>query len=383
MIRIEVDRAERRAVDAVDLRTHQLATLQRLGGEIARPLDERQVLERALACMLERERFAAGIAYRIVAGEPEAIATATRATQGEGPPSEEVSSERPDGAPEVAGQDDRVRRSIATGEPELHGGWWVVPVERRAALSLLVDDGGDEIAPEFLRTVAVLIASGLRRAALHARLAEKERQRARLIGALLTAQEEERVRISRDLHDQIGQALTGLLLGLDAAIEQPDRVELARLKDLTSATLGDVRRIALDLRPSVLDALGLDAAVRRFARELHERHGLETQVAIHLPRLSSVEETVLYRVCQEALTNVVRHARASSVSVVATAGERQIQLVVEDDGTGFDPSALAPADEVGIVGMRERLQLLGGSLDIETVLGRGTTVHARLPRRAG
>lgn len=371
MIHIRVDRAARAAVDPAERRTHELATLQRLGTEIARPLDEPQVLELALTCMLETGGFAAGIAYRIVAGAPEAIASATCAP------------ERPEGAPTEAGPIDHVRRSIATGEPELHDGWWAVPLERRAALALRVEEGRDERATEFLRTVAVLIASGLRRAALHARLVEKERQRARLIGALLTAQEEERGRISRDLHDQIGQALTGLLLGLDAAIEQPDPVELARLKDLTSATLGDVRRIALDLRPSVLDALGLEAAVRRFARELHERHGLETQVAVHLPRLSSVEETVLYRVCQEALTNVVRHAGASSVSVVATASDRQIQLVVEDDGRGFDPSALAPADEVGIVGMRERLQLLGGSLGIETVPGRGTTVHARLPRRAG
>ena len=389
MIRIRVDRPAREPVDPADLRTHELATLQALGNEIGRPLDERQVLERALTCLLEREPFEAGVAYRTVAGDPDAIATATRSR--ERPPlldapsarSDAVPDAAPDVGPETAALRGHVRDAIATGEPSLRDGWWAVPLERRAALALRVADGRDEVAAEFLRTVAVLIASGLKRAALHARLAEKERQRARLIGALLTAQEEERGRISRDLHDQIGQSLTGLLLGLDAAIEQPDRVELARLKDLTSATLGDVRRIALDLRPSVLDALGLDAAVRRFARELHERHGLETQVAIHLPRLSSVEETVLYRVCQEALTNVVRHARATSVSVVATAGERQIQLVVEDDGTGFDPSALAPADEVGIVGMRERLQLLGGTLGIETVLGRGTTVHARLPRRAG
>jgi len=381
MIHIQVDRAARGAVDPADLRTHELATLRLLGDEIARPLDERQVLERALTCLLEREPFEEGIAYRIVAGAPDAIATATRTH--EGPPSQEAPRQRPGGVPDDAALNDHVRRAIATGQPELRDGWWALPVDRRAALAFRPADGGDAVAPEFLSTVAVLIASGLGRAALHARLAQKERQRARLIGALLTAQEEERGRISRDLHDQIGQALTGLLLGLDAAIEQPDRVELTRLKELTSATLGDVRRIALDLRPSVLDALGLDAAVRRFARELHERHGLETQVAIHLPRLSSVEETVLYRVCQEALTNVVRHARASNVSVVATASDRQVQLVVEDDGRGFDPSALTPADEVGIVGMRERLQLLGGTLGIETVLGRGTTVHARLPRRAG
>ncbi|MDZ7708441.1 MAG: sensor histidine kinase [Trueperaceae bacterium] len=377
-------------VEPADRRTRELATLHRLGGEIARSPGERQVLERALACLIDMGGFSGGTAFRIVKGAPEPVAT-VRVPGSDDPPDPDVTSEVMGDATGRPGLDDGIRRAIASGDPVAQGARWTVPVERRAALSLIVGEGmgegvgegGRDDATAFLRTVATLVASGLRRAALQARLTEKERQRARLIGALLTAQEEERVRISRDLHDQIGQALTGLLLGLDAATEKPDPVELTRLKELTSATLGDVRRIALDLRPSVLDALGLEAAVRRFARELHERYGLETQVAVHLPRLSSVEETVLYRVCQEALTNVARHAQASSVSVVATAGERQIQLVVEDDGTGFDPSALSPADEVGIVGMRERLQLLGGSLSIETTPGRGTTVHARLPRRAG
>jgi len=375
-------------VEPADRRTHELATLRRLGSEVARSLDERGVLARALSCLIETGGFSGGTAFRIVKGVPVPVGAVSRSQVAmshgsDDPPGLDVAADVPGAVAGGPGLDEEIRRAIASGGPVVQDGRWAVPVERRAALSLVVGEGGRDDATEFLRTAASVVASGLRRAALQARLTEKERQRARLIGALLTAQEEERVRISRDLHDQIGQALTGLLLGLDAATENPDPAELTRLKELTSATLGDVRRIALDLRPSVLDALGLEAAVRRFARELHERYGLETQVAVHLPRLSSVEETVLYRVCQEALTNVARHAHASSASVVATAGERQIQLVVEDDGTGFEPSALSPADEVGIVGMRERLQLLGGSLSIETVRGRGTTVHARVPRRAG
>lgn len=371
----------RAAAEPADRRTHELATLRRLGIAIADGLDERQVLVRALACLIDMGELAGGTAFRIVDGAPEPVATRSR--EDDDPRDRDVALDAASGVARAEELDDAIREALASGEPVVRDGRWTVPVERRAALSLLAGEGVHDASTEFLRTVSVMVAAGLRRAALQARLTEKEHQRARLIGALLTAQEEERVRISRDLHDQIGQALTGLLLGLDAAIEQPDRIELSRLKELTSATLGDVRRIALDLRPSVLDALGLEAAVRRFARDLHERYGLETQVAVHLPRLSSVEETVLYRVCQEALTNVARHAHASSVSVVATAGDRQIQLVVEDDGAGFDPSALSPADEVGIVGMRERLQLLGGSLRIETTLGRGTTVHARVPRRDG
>jgi len=359
------------ADDPVARRTHELATLHRLGADLARTLDVGEVLERALTSLIEMGWYECGEAYELRDGKPETAAV------GSCPYDELGLCPAREALQRLTAQLDDIR------EPRRAGDWWLIPIERRALLALKGRTLADDVSDGFLRSSVELIASALRRAALHARLAEKERQRARLLGALLNAQEEERGRISRDLHDQIGQSLTGILLGLDAAIEAPDRRDLARLKELTSATLGDVRRIALDLRPSVLDELGLEAALRRFARDVHERHGLQAQVAVHLPRLSRQVETVLYRVAQEAITNVVRHAQASQVSVVATAADRQVQLVVEDDGCGFDLSAMAPADQIGIAGMQERLELLGGSLGIETGPGRGTIVHARLPRRAG
>jgi signal transduction histidine kinase len=124
-----------------------------------------------------------------------------------------------------------------------------------------------------------VVAAGLEaHALLRQRLAEKEAQRSRLLRALLTAQEEERSRISRDLHDQIGQALTAMLIGLDRNLERPTPTALGQLRSSPSLTLADVRRIALDLRPSVLDELGLEAAVERYARELHERYGARRRV---------------------------------------------------------------------------------------------------------
>lgn len=359
------------ADDPAGRRTHELATLHRLGTGLARTLDASEVLERALGALIEMGWYACGEAYALDRSRVTPVAVGSC-------PYDEVGT-----CPLRPALLEAIEALDPGGGPSFHQGWWLIPIERRAVLAVKTHEDVDDVSDDFLRSVVAIVASALRRAALHERLSEKERQRARLIGALLTAQEEERGRISRDLHDQIGQALTGLLLGLDAAIERPDPSELARLKELTSSTLADVRRIALDLRPSVLDELGLEAAVRRFARDLNDRYGLSVHVAIHLPRLAGMVETVLYRVTQEALTNVVRHASARTASVVATAGERQIQLVVEDDGTGFDRSALTPADEVGLAGMEERLDLLGGSLHIESSIGSGTTLYARIPRRAG
>jgi PAS domain S-box-containing protein len=204
--------------------------------------------------------------------------------------------------------------------------------------------------------------------------------RQRALEALLSAQEEERARISRDLHDGVGQALTALGLGLNAALQNPSREALGALKQLVSQTLEDVRRISRDLRPALLDELGLEAAARRFARELAESSGLEVDLLVHLPeRLTRQQEIVIYRVLQEALNNVVRHARAAHASVVLTATRARVQLTVEDDGVGFDVRSPSREGCVGLLGMRERLELLGGSLRLESAPGRGTTVSARLP----
>jgi len=284
-----------------------------------------------------------------------------------------------DACPLRNGLDRNARAVLRSGVVTRHGAWRLVPVDEGALLALA---GDGDVSTSFLAAVVELVHAALKRTHLHARLAEKEQQRSRLLQAVLTAQEEERGRISRDLHDQIGQSLTALLLGLDRNLEAPDASDLAKLKEIASITLADVRRIALDLRPSVLDELGLEAALRRFARDTHERYQIDVRVLVTLPeRLGHQEETVLYRVAQEALTNVVRHARAQAASVVVTASRGGVQLVIEDDGIGFDPTRLAAAEQVGLMGMRERLELLGGSLRIESAPGEGCSVYARLPSR--
>jgi PAS domain S-box-containing protein len=203
--------------------------------------------------------------------------------------------------------------------------------------------------------------------------------RQRAINELLTVQEEERSRISKDLHDHVGQLLTGLNLGLSAVAENPEKHKLLDLKALGATILDDVRRISRDLRPALLDELGLAAAIKRFVRELAQE-SLKVDVLVRVPdTLERDTATVIYRVAQEALTNIVRHAKARHASVVVTTSEDALQLIVEDDGIGFDPNAVAAFEHIGLSSMRERVELLGGTFNIESLHEKGTTISARLP----
>lgn len=353
--------------DEAGRRTRELETLHRLAQRVAVENEPRGVLERALETFVAMGWFECGEALLEEDGALTTVAVGACSVDEVGACALRSS------LAEVAGE------ALRKGAIMQRGPWRLVPVGPAALLALA---GTADVSGSFLAAVVELVQAALKRTHLHARLAEKEQQRSRLLRAVLSAQEEERGRISRDLHDQIGQSLTALLLGLDRNLEAPDPDDLAKLKEIAAITLADVRRIALDLRPSVLDELGLEAALRRYARDTHERYQIDVRVLVTVPqRLGHQEETVLYRVAQEALTNVVRHARAGAVSVVVTASHGGVQLVVEDDGIGFDPTRLAAAEQVGLMGMRERIELLGGSLRIESAAGEGCSVYARLPSR--
>jgi signal transduction histidine kinase len=199
---------------------------------------------------------------------------------------------------------------------------------------------------------------------------------------VVAAQEQERRRLARELHDETGQALTSMLLGLRAAEETDDeetrRQALASLRELAAATLQDVRRLALELRPKALDDFGLVAALERLAQGFQERTGLETHFEARLEeRLPSEAETALYRIVQEALTNIVKHSRATTVSILVARKDVSVTAVVEDDGIGFTPDT--PVHGLGLVGMRERIALVGGRLTIESAKGSGTTLVAEVP----
>jgi len=214
-------------------------------------------------------------------------------------------------------------------------------------------------------------------------LALSERVARDTVRRVVAAQEEERRRLALELHDETGQALTSILLGLKAiggaeTKEDAQRAE-ADVRGLVVQALQDVRALAVELRPSALDDFGLGPAVERLAQTFGERSGIDTNVETHLAvRLTPELETTLYRVVQEALSNVVKHAGAERVSIVLAQRGSGVAATIDDDGQGFDESLIRP-DALGLTGMRERLALVGGTLEIESAPGSGTTVAARVP----
>ena len=201
----------------------------------------------------------------------------------------------------------------------------------------------------------------------------------------MQAQEVERRRLARELHDETGQALMSILLGL-AAVEAAKTADeahaaAAELRTLVVETLQDVRRLAVELRPSALDDFGLEPALRRLGQSVREAAGLDVQVETTLgsERLAPDVETAVYRIVQEALTNVVKHADAARVSIVVTRKPDSVLVMIEDDGRGFDPATSGDGG-LGLLGMRERVELLDGSLQVEAAPGQGTTLIVALPQ---
>jgi signal transduction histidine kinase len=200
---------------------------------------------------------------------------------------------------------------------------------------------------------------------------------------VVAGQELERQRLARELHDETGQALTSILLGLKAveAADGPDEMHAAAdaLRELVVATLQDVRRLAVELRPKALDDFGLVAALERLVKVFSEATEIGVELEASLSeRLPTEVETMLYRIVQEALTNIVKHARARNVSILIVRRGGSAAAVIEDDGEGFDPAS-AIEDGLGLLGMRERVALLDGRLTVESTPGSGTTLAVEVP----
>jgi two-component system sensor histidine kinase UhpB len=229
--------------------------------------------------------------------------------------------------------------------------------------------------------------------AFNAMLAAQEESRvalAALSSRTLDAQEEERRRIARELHDETAQELTALLvrirLAADGSREPATRERLAELRAATARILDGVRRLARELRPTILDDLGLVEAVRAYSQDIAVRTAV--RIAVRAGdfadyRLDPTRELVLYRVVQEALSNAVKHADARTVEVTFERRNGLAQATIGDNGRGFDPARMAvptPTGQgLGLLGMRERLGLVGGHLEIDTTPGSGTIVRAWVP----
>lgn len=227
-----------------------------------------------------------------------------------------------------------------------------------------------------LETLAAQTAATMETLRLNEGLRRKEEARAALVRRLISTQEEERRRIARELHDGTSQDLAGLVVGLEALERGVVPVDPGELKVIARSVSEELRRVVHDLRPAVLDDLGLSAALRWLATERHA----DLQVALDVDAEAPVPaplDTAVFRIVQEALTNAQRHAGATNVSVALRTEDGVLRAVVEDDGRGFDPAVATGG--VGIVGMRERAEQLGGTLSVTSSPGRGTRVSLELP----
>lgn len=209
-----------------------------------------------------------------------------------------------------------------------------------------------------------------------------------LLSRILSTQEDERTRISRDLHDGLGQSLTSILLRLrvleDQTLSEEARANVSSIRQVTADSLDDLRRLVHETRPPVLADLGLTAALEKQLRNAQQASGIDMTLEWRGPdgaRLPSDVETVLYRVIQEAVTNIMKHATASHVKVAVTVGPADVTAVVTDDGIGFEMAnrRIAPQNSFGLLGMQERLRPVGGLLDVKSKAGRGTTVTVCIP----
>jgi PAS domain S-box-containing protein len=289
-----------------------------------------------------------------------------------------------------------------TGEPD-----WVVypgtePVKSRLFIPVLIEDRligvvglgkfeTDYFNAEHIQWAEALVgqaAVAIQNAWLFEQVRTGRERLQFLSRRLVEIQESERRYIARELHDHAGQTLTSLMLGLgtvEREAEKPDiiRARAGELKRMTNNVLEDLHRLAINLRPASLDHLGLTSAVEQFIKAFTQ----DTHLPIKLKtvgfgeddRLPQEIETTLYRIVQEALTNVVRHARASRVDVVLERRDDSMLVIVEDDGDGFDVNLARESGHLGLLGMEERAEMLGGVLTIESAPGRGTTLFVEVP----
>lgn len=212
-----------------------------------------------------------------------------------------------------------------------------------------------------------------------------EDERARTAAAVLQGQEAERARVARDLHDECNQSLTAVLLRLEATTQQaPEELkqELRETKEVAIAAMDELLRLARELRPAALDDHGLQPALRTQLDRFTDQTGVPAELRVYddLADLSLPEQTVVYRVVQESLSNVARHAQAKQVVVELGRDHDRPVVRIVDDGQGFVAAARSGGEGIGLVGMRERARLARGRVEIVSAVGRGTTIELRLDR---
>ena len=377
-----------RLYEASNRWSRQLQSLQEVGNALATETD----LERLLDLIVRRLRELLGariVALALPAGRDElrfaAVAgaddllgtTISRSESKSGAVLDRRRSERIDSVIDDPEVHQEISRQLGA-----RTGMWVLLPARDQAIGVLEIHDKEGPDPRFTHDDFRLAETFAARAAVAVELSQRVARDA--VRRVVEAQELERSRLARELHDETGQALTSILLGLkpleEALAGHPASAGLTELREQVVAALQDVRRLAVELRPAVLDDFGLVPALERLTDSFAEQFDVRVHFhsALGDTRLPAEVETALYRVVQESLTNIVKHANARNVSVSVARREHVVAAVIEDDGGGFDQRAVRDG-AVGLLGMRERLALLDGRLEIESRRGAGTTIVAEVP----
>ncbi len=268
----------------------------------------------------------------------------------------------------------------------------LIAQSRVLGLLYVASPGSDSFSSEDLNLLSAMgyqLGVAVENAELWEELSRKEEIRGQLLEETISAQEAERRRIARELHDQTGQSLTSLMLGLrvlESDIPEEFGERIAEMRELASRTLDEVRNMAVELRPGLLDRVGLIPVLEEYLDEYPAKFGIETDfeaIGFDHERLAPDREITIYRIVQEALTNVAKHSGATRVSVNMQARGDAVVVVIEDNGKGFDVARTTKSTiqerKLGLHGMEERAALIGGSLTIESAPGAGTTIFVRVP----
>ncbi len=407
MIELARDATGTRRLEAQSLGTSQnLLTLSTIAGLVSESLDLDTILNLALDKVLELMKANVGgvllldqdsqtLSYRVSRGLSQAFVTGVAGLRmGEGIAGKVAQSGCPIYVDDIA-NDPRLTRSVVV-EEGLRAFASVPLQSKRKLLGVMniASHSPRRFRPEdvqVLSSVANLIAVVIENARLYNEMLWRDELRGELLRQIISAQEEERKRIARELHDETSQALTGLGVGVQALlnalpIETSElEAQLGRIQSMATNAYDGIHRVMCELRPRLLDDLGLLAAVNSHVENQVRRAGL----TVHLEavgterRLAAEIETALFRIIQEATTNVIRHASADSFRITLEFKEKSVAARIEDDGTGFDVDKVMTSRvrgrALGLLGMKERAESLGGQLTIWSRRGAGTCVAAEIP----
>ncbi|OIJ18123.1 hypothetical protein BKP45_11035 [Anaerobacillus alkalidiazotrophicus] len=252
----------------------------------------------------------------------------------------------------------------------------------------------DPYSVKIIKSICNQLSVTIENIQLWQELRKKEKVRQMLLGKVMTVQEEERKRIARELHDETSHSLSSILLGLKVLQEVDDenqrQREITKLRNLAHQTIEEVHDLAWQLRPSILDKFGLKVAIERYTDEFKKKYPVEFDLilkGIEKERLRPEVETAIFRVVQESLTNILKYANATSVSVIIMKNGQMISVIIEDDGIGFQVEEVLNKDpskyNLGIRGMQERVSLLGGTFNIESEIDEGTAVMVKISLKDG